>query len=167
MIMSACALMAFSRIMIFNTVSVGRFMALVLVMTSAMKGGMLTGAAVGTVLGLAMDVSSAGAPFYTMAYSFAGLLSGVFGKHGRVIFVLSFILAGALSVVCAWTAEVHINALFETFCASVVFMLLPGLASQPCRSHAPAHGARQRGIRAAALRGKPRAESQRGLCGAV
>ena len=67
MIMSACALMAFSRIMIFNTVSVGRFMALVLVMTSAMKGGMLTGAAVGTVLGLAMDVSSAGAPFYTMA----------------------------------------------------------------------------------------------------
>lgn len=126
MIMSACALMAFSRIMIFNTVSIGRFMALVLVMTSAMKGGMLTGAAVGTVLGLAMDVSSAGAPFYTMAYSFAGLLSGVFGKHGRVIFVLSFILAGALSVVCAWTAEVHINALFETFCASVVFMLLPG-----------------------------------------
>ena len=125
MIMSACALMAFSRIVIFDTVSIGRFMALVLVMTSAMKGGMLTGAAVGTVLGLAMDVSSAGAPFYTMAYSFAGLLSGVFGKHGRVIFVLSFILAGALSVVCAWTAEVHINALFETFCASVVFMLLP------------------------------------------
>ena len=125
MIMSACALMAFSRIVIFDTVSIGRFMALVLVMTSAMKGGMLTGAAVGTVLGLAMDVSSAGAPFYTMAYSFAGLLSGVFGKHGRVIFVLSFILAGALSVVCAWTAEVHINALFETFCASVIFMLLP------------------------------------------
>lgn len=125
MIMAACLLMALARIVIFNTVSIGRVLALVLVMTSAMKGGMLTGAAVGTVLGLAMDVTHQGAPFYTMAYSFSGLLSGVFGKHGRVLFVLSFILSGALAVVCAWNTEVYISALFETFCASVIFMLLP------------------------------------------
>ena len=125
MILAACALMAFSRIVIFDTVSIGRFLALLLVMTSAMKGGMLTGAAVGTVLGLAMDISHVGAPFYAMAYSFSGLLSGVFGKHGRLLFVLSFILAGALAVVCAWSAEIYISALFETFCASVLFMVLP------------------------------------------
>lgn len=125
MIMAACALMAFSRLVLFDTVSLGRFAALLLVMTSAMKGGMLTGAAVGTVLGLAMDVTHLGVPFYTMSYSFCGLLSGVFGKHGRVIFVLSFILSSALAVVCAWNAEIYISALFETFCASVVFMLLP------------------------------------------
>ncbi len=125
MILAACALMAVSRLVLFDTVSIGRFFALLLVMTSAMKGGMLTGAAVGTVLGLAMDVAQAGVPFYTMAYSFCGLLSGVFGKHGRVIFVLSFILSDALAVVCAWNAELYISALFETFCASVVFMLLP------------------------------------------
>lgn len=125
MIMSSCALMAFSRIEIFSVVSVGRFLALLLVMTSAMKGGMLSGAAVGTVLGLAMDLCRPGVPFYTMSYSFCGLLSGVFGKHGRLIFVLSFIFSGALSVVCAWNTEVYISALFEIFCASVVFMLLP------------------------------------------
>ena len=125
MIMASCALMAFSRIIVFDTVSIGRFIALLLVMTSAMKGGMLTGAAVGTVLGLAMDVTHVGVPFYTMSYSFCGLLSGVFGKHGRVLFVLSFILAGALAVVCAWNTEIYISALFETFCASVIFMLLP------------------------------------------
>ncbi len=125
MIMLACVLMAFSRLQILSVVSIGRFMALILVMTSAMKGGMLTGAAVGTVLGLAMDVASTGAPFYTMAYSFSGLLSGVFGKHGRLFFVLSFILSGALSVVCAWNQEVYISSLFETFSASVIFMLLP------------------------------------------
>lgn len=125
MIMAACLLMAASRLLVFNTVSIGRVLALVLVMTSAMKGGLLTGAAVGTVLGLSMDVTHQGAPFYTMAYSFSGLLSGVFGKHGRVLFVLSFILSGALAVVCAWNTEVYISALFETFCASVLFMLLP------------------------------------------
>lgn len=125
MIMLSCILMAFSRIALFSVVSIGRFLALILVMTSAMKGGMLTGAAVGTVLGLAMDVTGTGTPFYTMAYAFSGLLSGVFGKHGRLFFVLAFILSGALSVVCAWNQEIYISALFETFSASVIFMLLP------------------------------------------
>lgn len=125
MITVSCALMAFSRIVLFDTVSIGRFLALLIVMTSAMKGGMLTGAAVGTVLGLAMDVTHVGAPFYTMAYSLSGLLSGVFGKHGRLLFVLSFILSGALAVVCAWNTEIYMSALFENFCASVIFMLLP------------------------------------------
>ncbi len=124
-IMASCALMAFARIELFGVVSLGRFMALLLVMTSAMKGGPLTGAAVGTVLGLAMDIGHAGTPFYTMSYAFCGLLSGVFGKNGRLIFILSFILSGALSVVAAWNTEIYISALFEVFCASVVFMLLP------------------------------------------
>ena len=125
MILAACLLMAISRLVLFRTVSIGRFLALILVMTSAMKGGMLTGAAVGTVLGLAMDIAGAGTPFYTMAYAFSGLLSGVFGKHGRLLYTLSFVLAGALAVVCAWSDEVYISSLFETFAASVVFMLLP------------------------------------------
>ena len=94
-------------------------------MKDLVAGGMLTGAAVGTVLGLAMDIGHVGVPFYAMAYSFSGLLSGVFGKHGRLLFVLSFILAGALAVVCAWTTEIYTAALIECFCASVLFMLLP------------------------------------------
>ena len=126
MILLAVLLMALSRLLLFHTVSVGRVLALLLVMASAMKGGMLTGAAVGTVLGLAMDIGNPGAPFYTMAYALSGLLSGVFGRHGRFLFTLSFILSGALAVVAVWQTEVYISALFETFCASVLFMLLPG-----------------------------------------
>lgn len=125
MVMASCALMALSRVVLFGVVSMGRFFALLLVMTSAMKGGMLTGAAVGTVLGLAMDIAGEGPLFYTMAYSFTGLLSGVFGRHGRLVYVLSFILAGALAAVCAWDSVHPLSALFENFCASVIFMILP------------------------------------------
>ena len=125
MIMAACVLMAFARIELFSLVSLGRFTSLLLLMCSAMKGGLLTGCAVGTVFGLAMDVAGPGSPFYTMAYSFTGLLSGVFGKHGRLFFVLSFLTAGALSVVCAWDESRYLSALLEFFCAGVFFMLLP------------------------------------------
>ena len=86
---------------------------------------MLTGAAMGTLLGLAADIARPGVPFYTMAYAFCGLLSGVFGRHGRFLFVLSFLLADALAVVSAWTSQVYTGALIECFCASVLFMLLP------------------------------------------
>ena len=125
MILAAGALMAFSDVLLFSTVSVGRVLALLAVMASAARGGMLTGAAVGTVLGMAMDITGGGAPFYTMCYAFSGLLSGVFGKNGRLFFTLSFILAGALAVICAWDTEMYISALFENLCASVIFMVLP------------------------------------------
>ena len=125
MIMVSCGLMAFARVELFSLLSVGRLASLVLVMCSAMKGGMFTGAAVGTVLGLAMDIGSAQRSFYTMSYAFSGLLSGVFGKHGRFFFSLSFLMSGALSVVCGWNSRLYLSALAECFCASCVFMLLP------------------------------------------
>ena len=124
-IMAACFLIAFSRIVVFNMISLGRTLALILVMASAMKGGILTGAAVGTVLGIAMDISGTGYPFYTMSYAFSGLLSGIFGRHGRVLFTLSFILSGGLAAAVVWTFDPRLSALFETFCATVLFMLLP------------------------------------------
>lgn len=125
MIMTSCLLMSISSPALFGMVSLGRFFALILVMSSAMKGGLLTGAAVGTVFGIAMDAANNGSTFYTMSYAFSGLLSGVFGRHGRVIFTLSFFLASALSVICAWDESANINALLEVFCAGVIFMLLP------------------------------------------
>lgn len=94
-------------------------------MASAMQGGMLTGAAVGTVMGIAMDISHGGAPFYTMVFAFSGLLAGVFGKHGRILFTLSFLVANAIAVICAWDSDRYLGALLECFCAAVVFVLLP------------------------------------------
>ncbi len=125
MITVSCVLLSFSGIVLFKILSIGRLLALIIVMSSAMKGGMLTGSAVGTVLGLSMDLGGSGVPYYTMAYAFSGMLSGVFGKHGKVIFVISFILSAALSVVCVWSWQSKLDSLFETFCASVIFMLLP------------------------------------------
>ena len=126
MILLSCLLMSAARLELFRTVSLGRFLALLLVMASAMKGGAFPGAAFGTVLGLAMDLAAGGAPFYTMAYAFSGLLSGVFGRHGRLWFTLSFLLASALAVAGTWLTGPRISQLFESFAASVVFMLLPG-----------------------------------------
>jgi stage II sporulation protein E len=125
MLTVACALAAVSRVCIFGDISVGRILAVLLLMSCAARGGVLPGAAVGTALGAAMDISGSGVPFYTMTYAFSAMISGIFAKNGRFASALTFIAADAAAVVCAWGAGVHASPLFETFCASVVFMLLP------------------------------------------
>jgi stage II sporulation protein E len=97
-----CALASVSRVEILDVISLGRLGALLVVMTAALKGGPALGAAAGTVLGVLMDACSGGVPFFTMSYALCGLLSGVFGKHGRLLFLFSFILADAFAVLCAW-----------------------------------------------------------------
>ena len=99
LISAACVLIAVGRIELFGLVSVGRWAALLLVMASAMQGGML--------------------------FAFSGLLAGVFGKHGRILFTLSFLVANAIAVICAWDSDRYLGALLECFCAAVVFVLLP------------------------------------------
>ncbi len=118
-------MMSLSSIVILNVISVGRFAAVIVLMTAALRNGMITGCYVGTAFGVFMDLAAGGAPFYTMSYAFSGLTSGIFNRRGRLIFVLSFVLSNAVCVACAWTTLPHFDALFEAFGASVIFMLLP------------------------------------------
>ena len=125
LILASCALMAFSNFVVLGIISVGRVASMLIVMLAACKGGFLTGSAAGAALGLAMDISTGGPPFFTMAYSFSGLLSGVFGKNSRFIFTLSYVLANAVAVLWTWGGALRLEALYETFAASVAFMILP------------------------------------------
>jgi len=125
LILLACALMALSEIMIMDVISIGRLVAVLLVMTAAYKGGILAGSAAGAALGLAMDIAYGGAPYFTMAYAFSGLLAGVFSRHGRLIFLISYIMADAVAVLWTWSYGVRIEVLYEVFAASVIFIMLP------------------------------------------
>ena len=125
-VLGACVLMSLAPLRIFGTLSVGRALSLIVLMSSALRGGMLTGAAAGTVLGIAMDLAAGGEGFFVMVYAFSGLLSGVFSRHSRLVFTLSFVLASALGAAGVWNAALSASALFETFAASVIFILLPG-----------------------------------------
>lgn len=124
-VLTAALLAALSRLTLFQNLSVGRAAALLLIMTTAMKGGMLTGAAVGTVLGLAMDLSRVGGAYYTPIYAFAGLLAGGTGRYGRFLFALSFVLAQALAVFALWSPARALSCLWEGLAASLIFLLLP------------------------------------------
>ncbi len=148
-VLAACVLMSLVPLRLFDTLSLGRAVALIVLMASSLRGGMLTGAAAGTVLGIAMDLASGKTGFFAMAYAFSGLLSGVFSRHSRLVFTLSFVLAAALCATGVWDPALSAALLYETFAASVIFILLPGrfLASIGMLLHDGARGSGERDLR--------------------
>lgn len=130
LLLEATCLIALSGITIFKDISLGRMLAQLTVMIISYKVMMGVGCAAGVALGLAMDsCSELGAPFYSMAYGFSGLLSGIFGRGGgggsKFMFTLVFILSNCVSVLWTWQSVLQISILYETFIVSVVFMMLP------------------------------------------
>jgi stage II sporulation protein E len=125
LVLCACLLMSLVSVNVANVVSLGRFMAVILVLTASFKGGMLPGCAAGTALGMAMDMAAGTNVFFVMAYAFAGLVSGAFSKHGRLLFLISYILANAVAVLWTWGFSLRLELLYEVFAATVVFAILP------------------------------------------
>lgn len=121
----ATVLMSLAQIEIFGVLSIGRFAALLVLMTCTLQSGALYGCTVGTVLGVAMDLVGGGVPVFTMAYTLSGLISGMFNRSGRLLFLLAFILANTAATVCTWQSSKEVSGLYEVFCASVLFAVLP------------------------------------------
>ena len=125
LVLLSCLLISMTQINIMGVISIGRFLALLIVLTAAFKGGMLPGCAAGTALGLAMDMATGGEVFFSMAYAFAGLIGGTFSKHGRLMFLISYILANTVAVLWTWGGTLRVELMYEVFAATVIFALLP------------------------------------------
>lgn len=124
-ILLSCLMMSLSRVTILGFISAGRIGCCMIIMLAAYTAGMFSGCAVGTAMGIAIDATITMSPFYTMAYALSGVVSGVFSKHGRLVFLLSYLAANTLAVICAWTTGSRIESMYEVFIASVLFLLIP------------------------------------------
>lgn len=133
-VLCACVLMGLGRLTIFRVISVGRILAMLVVMAAGFCGGPLTGCSAGTAMGIGMDMAGGASLFYAAAYAMAGLVSGALYRYGRLAFSLSFCAANAVAVLLGWNGGSHIPALYECFIATVVFMILPQAVLTPVGS---------------------------------
>ena len=120
-----CALMALARVTIMDVLCLGRVAAVLCVMVSSFGAGAAEGALIGVITGLSMDLASPATPIFTICYGFAGLMSGVLKRQGRLVFLLIFLASNTLAVFWNWEANPCLPALYEAFCASVIFFVLP------------------------------------------
>lgn len=124
LVMASTLLIPLSRVVLPFGVSVGRILAVTLVLMAAYSGGMGAGSSSGVCMGLAVDTVF-GQPFFSMAYGFAGLLSGVLSGAGRLACAAGYVGATAAAVLLPGPGGVHIGVVYETFAAGMIFMLMP------------------------------------------
>lgn len=118
------ALIALSNVRLLAQISAGKVIAIVVVLFAALNGGFGMGSATGVSMGIAFDVAG-GAGFFSMAYGFSALIAGVFSKAGKLALTAAFILTHAVIAIICSSGGINISSLYETFMASVIFMLIP------------------------------------------
>ncbi|MBR6209504.1 MAG: SpoIIE family protein phosphatase [Oscillospiraceae bacterium] len=128
LLLLGCALMALSRLTVPGVLSLGRSTAAFCVMAAAFGGGAGSGCFIGLCLGLAMDLGGGSGPFFCLCYAFAGLLSGAMRRQGRLLFLLVYLTANAMAAFWAPERGSALPLLYESFVASVAFLVLPARA---------------------------------------
>jgi stage II sporulation protein E len=128
----ATLLLALAELALFGSVRPARIAAGLLVLRAAYLNGAGMGSASGLAMGSMMDLSL-GYPFFSMSYGISGLLTGIFRKTGKFVSSAVYVLAGAVTVLWAGTAQLRLAALLETFMVSVLFMLLPAASGRRVR----------------------------------
>lgn len=123
--LTATALAGLSVPLIFGVLSVGHTLAVMAVMLAIFKAGTGMGCTVAAAMGLTMDLTAGTNGIFTVSYTLSALLSGIFRKSGRLIFLLSFVCANALGVVWGFSVTGSAQPLFDVFAASVIFLLVP------------------------------------------
>lgn len=125
LVLACCCLAALSGLEAGGAVSLGRVLAVLLVLAAAWKGGAAPGAILGVAVGVTMDLAGNDMPLYAMAWGVAALAAGAFQGKKRLGAALAFVLANAAAVAWTWGQGARLPALYETFIASVVFVALP------------------------------------------
>lgn len=147
MVLGITLLMTLARVTVGNVLSVGRVLCALAVMVAGWKGGVGIGAAAGIAGGLAMDFAASMPPYYTMAYAFSGLLTGVFSKQGRVFAMIAYVIANAAAVAWTWPGEAQLSLLYEVGVAAAMFLVLPEQLFRRLVAITRQEGAREEEIR--------------------
>ncbi len=106
-------------------VSIGRILAVMIILFCAQYGAVAGGAISGSAIGVILSFAGYNVSYLAGSYAFGGLISGVFSKFGRFATVIAFILSNAIVVLQSGDPQAAMSCLYEVAAATLIFMLIP------------------------------------------
>lgn len=125
MVLTATVLISVYDVTIFGIIHPSRIVAVIVIMTVSYMSGYSVGSAMGVAMGITMDASGENGMFFSCVYAFSALISGVFNRSGKTIFVCVYVVANATAALLGAENSGYLPVLYESFIASVVFMMIP------------------------------------------
>lgn len=123
--MSCCImLLAFAGIDI-KGISLGRVISVLVILFCARYGGVPGGSIAGISTGILFSLSSPVLSYISGAYSFAGLMAGLFSPLGRVGSATAFIVSNAIVAFQTGDTSIIIAGMYEVMAATLIFMIIP------------------------------------------
>ncbi|RGB67898.1 SpoIIE family protein phosphatase [Provencibacterium massiliense] len=128
----SCVVIAFGLLVValcplgVGEVSLGRIVAVLVVLTCALKAGEAGGSIGGVTAGVACALSDTAYAFMMGSFGFGGLMAGVFSSFGRFGCAAALVVVnGVATALAALVQPVTLAPVIEVFIASVIFVLLP------------------------------------------
>lgn len=122
---SGCiVLLSLSSVSIY-TVSIGRIIAVLIILLSARYGGVTAGSISGTATGVVFSIASTDMAFLGGGYAFGGLMGGLFASWGKVAVSLAFTLCNTVLSFASDSRETLFAIFAESAFAVAVFMIIP------------------------------------------
>ena len=109
-----------TSVTVLGNASIGRSVAVLLVMLAGYYGGSGLGSAAGIALGLAVSITGGGA-HYCAIYGFCGLLAALFCGKGKLVYAIVYLMVNAVCMLWV-TMGIELPTLYEAFFASVFFL---------------------------------------------
>lgn len=123
--MSGCILLLSFGSLSIGQVSLGRMLAVAVVLVFAQYGGIQGGAIAGVATGVVFSLSSNEMIFLCASYAFGGLMGGLFASVNKFAVAASMIVCSLTMAFSSNDSELIFAIFVESVVAGTVFMLLP------------------------------------------
>lgn len=117
-------LLALSGVTI-GSVSIGRILAVLIVLFCAQYGGVIGGTVAGVATGAMLSFASTDTTYIAGAYALGGLMSGIFSKFSKITTAAIFVLANGIIVLQTGDQDIGMICLYEVAIGTIIFMLIP------------------------------------------
>ena len=124
-VLTGCVLMLSLGDITVEGVSVGRVIAVAVILLCARYGGVSGGAVSGISTGAVFSLADTGLGYICGGFAFGGLMSGVFAPLGKLGCAVSFLLSNAMMSLAFGKEAMLPAVLIESMLGAVIFMVLP------------------------------------------
>lgn len=123
--MSGCILLLSLGGLTIGYVSIGRILAVLVILLGARYGGVSGGCIAGVATGIVFSLSSNNMMFLSAGFAFGGLMGGLFAPVGKLAVAISMVICNLTLSFSSNDSEIVFAILIESVVASTAFMLLP------------------------------------------
>lgn len=125
LVMTGCVfILAFGSIA-YQNVSLGRSIAVLIIMLCSRYGGVVGGAISGIATGAIFSIASRQQGFVCGSFSFGGLISGLFAPLGKLGCAISFVISNGVMCLAFGENTTFAGVLVESLVGATVFLVMP------------------------------------------